>query len=50
MIYEMSSAMAVSEKMAFAATGEAKSSRPGRMLSMVVSQMARSGVLVHSET
>jgi len=42
--------MAVSEKIALAATGDAKSSRPGRMLKIVVSQMARSGVWVHLET
>ena len=34
-MYEMSSAIAVSENMAFAATGEAKSSKPGRMLRKV---------------
>lgn len=49
-IYERSSAIAVSENMAFAATGEAKSSKPGRMLKRVVSQMARRGVWVHLET
>ena len=43
-IYEMSSAIAVSEKIAFAATGEAKSSKPGRILKMVVSQITRRGV------
>jgi len=50
MMYEMSSAIAVREKMAFAATGDAKSSRPGRMLKMVVSQIARKGVWVDLET
>ena len=49
-IYERSSAIAVSENMAFAATGEAKSSKPGRMLKRVASQMARRGVWVHLET
>ena len=49
-MYEISSAIAVSENTAFAATGEAKSSKPGRMLIKVVSQMARSGVWVHLET
>ena len=49
-IYERSSAIAVSENIAFAATGEAKSSKPGRMLKRVVSQMARRGVWVHLET
>jgi len=38
--------MAVREKIAFAATGLAKSSRPGRMLNSVVAHMARIGVLV----
>ena len=50
MMYDMSSAMAVSEKIAFAATGEAKPKRPGRMLKIVVPQMARRGVCVHFET
>lgn len=49
-MYEISRAIAVSENMAFAATGEAKSSKPGRMLSKVVSQMARRGVWVHLDT
>ena len=47
MMYEISNAMAVSEKMAFAATGLAKSSKPGRMLKIVVAQMAGRGVCVY---
>jgi hypothetical protein len=50
MMNEMSRTTAVNEKIAFAATGEAKSRKPGRILKMVVSQMARSGVWVHLET
>jgi hypothetical protein len=38
--------MAVKEKTALAAMGEAKSRRPGRMETMVVSQTARKGVWV----
>ena len=49
-MYEISSATAVSENMAFAATGEAKSSKPGRMLRRVVREMARRGVWVDLET
>jgi len=45
-IYERSRAIAQSEKMAPAATGEAKSSSPGRMQTIVVSQTARIGVWV----
>lgn len=45
-IYDMSRAMAVSEKMALAATGLAKSSKPGRMLKRVVAQIACIGVWV----
>lgn len=42
----MSNAMAVSEKIALAATGLAKSRRPGKMLRMVVNQTAGKGVCV----
>jgi len=45
-IYEKSSAMAVSAKMAFAAIGLARSKRPGKMLRIVVNQMAGRGVSV----
>lgn len=38
--------MAVKEKIALAATGEARSRRPGRMETKVVSQIARKGVWV----
>lgn len=44
--YEISNAIAVSEKMALAAVGLAKSSKPGRMLKRVVPQIAFMGVLV----
>ena len=50
MMYEMSRAMAVSENIAFAATGEANPNKPGRILKIVVPQIARSGVCVHLET
>lgn len=46
MIYEISSAIAVNEKIAFAATGLAKSSKPGSTLKIVVAQIARRGVCV----
>jgi hypothetical protein len=46
MIYEISNAIAVSENIAFAATGLAKSSKPGRMLNSVVPQIAFIGVRV----
>ena len=49
MMYEMSRAMAVSEKITLTATGEAKSSKPGRMLKIVVNQTARMGVCVDLE-
>jgi hypothetical protein len=42
--------MAVRAKMAFAAIGEARSSKPGRIDSMVVNQIARRGVLVEPAT
>lgn len=45
-IYEISNAIAVNENIAFAATGLAKSSRPGKMLKSVVAQMAFMGVRV----
>ena len=45
-MYEKSKAIAVSAKMALAAIGLARSSRPGKMLRMVVNQIARSGVVV----
>lgn len=35
--------------MALAATGDAKSRRPGRMLTIVVNQIARKGVDVHRD-
>lgn len=41
--------MAVSEKIAFAAAGDARSSSPGRMLKMVENQMALNGVWVTGE-
>ena len=44
MIYEISRAMAVNEKIAFAATGLAKSNNPGRILNNVVAQIALRGV------
>ena len=50
MMYEMSRAMAVSEKIAFTATGEARPNKPGKMLKIVVNQMARRGVCVDLET
>lgn len=50
MMYDRSSAMAVSAKIALAAIGLARSSRPGRMLRKVVSQIARRGVVVYLET
>lgn len=43
-MYDKSKAIAVSAKMAWAATGLARSSKPGRMLRKVVNQTARSGV------
>ena len=46
MMYEKSRAMAVSAKIALAAMGLARSNRPGRILRMVVNQIARSGVVV----
>ena len=46
MIYDKSSAIAVSAKIALAATGLARSRRPGSMPMRVVNQMARSGVVV----
>lgn len=49
MIYDMSSAIAVNEKIALAATGLAKSKNPGRMHKNVDSQTALSGVLVIEE-
>jgi len=42
--------MAVSAKMAFAATGDARSSKPGRIEKRVVNQIARRGVLVEPAT
>ena len=48
MMYEMSSAMAVSENIALAATGDANWSRPGRMENAVVPKIALIGVLVYS--
>ena len=42
--YEISNAIAVSEKMALAATGLAKSNKPGTILMMVVNQTAGKGV------
>lgn len=50
MIYDKSSAIAVNEKIAFAATGLARSRSPGRMLMIVVNQIARKGVCVHRLT
>jgi hypothetical protein len=49
MTYERSSAMAVSAKMAVAAIGEARSSRPGMMDTKVQSQTERRGVDVYFE-
>ena len=46
MIYDRSRAMAVREKIAFAATGLAKSKRPGRIPMRVVTQTAQMGVPV----
>ena len=43
----MSRAIAVSEKIAPAATGLAKSNSPGRMLNKVVAQIAFKGVCVN---
>ena len=45
-IYDKSSAIAVAEKMALAATGLARSNKPGRMLNIVVAQIAPKGVCV----
>lgn len=50
MMYERSRAIAQREKMALAAMGLARSSRPGRMLTNVVSHTPRSGVLVEAAT
>jgi len=41
--------MAVKEKIAFAAIGDARSSRPGRMATMVLRAIARRGVPVMVE-
>lgn len=46
-IYDKSSAIAVSAKIALAAMGLARSSRPGRIAKIVVNQMARIGVVVN---
>ena len=45
-MYDKSNAIAVIANIAFDATGLARSSRPGRTLSSVVNQIARSGVRV----
>ena len=50
MIYDMSKAIAVRLKIAFAATGDAKSKKPGRILKIVVAQMAYKGVCVYELT
>jgi len=48
-IYDKSSAIAVSAKIAFAAIGLARSSRPGIILITVENQIARRGVCVKRE-
>jgi len=48
MIYERSSAIAVSEKIALTAAGLANANKPGRIEIMVDNQIARIGVLVKS--
>lgn len=45
-IYDISNAIAVSEKIACAATGLAKSNKTGRTLNSVVAQIAGRGVCV----
>lgn len=50
MMYDKSSAIAVSAKIALAATGLARSRRPGRIENTVVNQIARSGVVVNRLT
>lgn len=45
-MYDKSNAIAVIAKIAFAATGLARSSRPGSTLNSVVNQIARIGVFV----
>jgi hypothetical protein len=49
MMYDESSAIAQSEKIAFAAIGLARSSRPGSTLRNVHAHTARSGVRVSGE-
>jgi hypothetical protein len=49
MMYDPSRAMAVNEKIAFAAVGLAKSNNTGGMETSVTAQMARRGVNVHLE-
>ena len=46
----MSSAIAVKLNIAFAATGDAKSRKPGRILKIVVAQIAGRGVWVYELT